>query len=146
MIPRQKLFHAVPAWVPDDAVFFITINCVVRGKNSLAFSDVAKSLFDGMRVYEEQRKWWIHFALLMPDHLHLLISFGIQCEMVRTINHWKQYWARRLGIKWQKDFFEHRIRSEEQCTEKYEYIRFNPVRKGLAKTPEEWPYAWMPER
>ena len=139
---KLKLDHDVPPWVPDDAVFFITINCAVRGENSLDLPEVAKPLLDGMKVYQEQQKWWIHLALVMPDHLHMLTTLGIQYAMPKTISDWKRYWARRLGIKWQDDFFDHRIRSEEQYVEKYDYIRLNPVRKGLVKTPEEWPYVW----
>jgi len=36
-----------------------------------------------------------------------------------------------MGIKWQRDFFEHRLRSDESWREKADYILANPVRKGL---------------
>ena len=142
----MKLNHDIPSWVSYDAVFFITINCAVRGENSLALPDVASALFEGMPVYEKQEKWWIHLALLMPDHLHMLVSFGIRFPMDKIISDWKRYCSRQYGIKWQKNFFDHRIRSDEQYAEKYEYIRNNPVRKRLSQTPDEWPYVWIPER
>jgi len=95
-----------------------------------------------MKVYQEQQKWWIHFALLMPDHLHMLVSFPSLVTMTKTIADWKQYQARHLGIDWQRDYFDHRIRSEEQFVEKHEYIRMNPVRKNLVANPEDWQYVW----
>ena len=140
--PYKKLDHAVPTWVADDAVFFITICCTTRGRNSLTEPIIAEASFDGMKVYQEQRNWWVHFALLMPDHLHMLVSFSAQVIMEKVVADWKQYQARFLNIDWQRDFYDHRIRSEEQFVEKYEYIRMNPVRKGLVATPEDWQYVW----
>ena len=137
---HKKLDHTIPSWVPDDAVFFITIGCMMRGQNILAMPDVASALFNGMKVYQEQQKWWVHFTLLMPDHLHMLVSFSSFVSMSKVIADWKQYQACYLKIDWQRDYFDHRIRSEEQFIEKYEYIRMNPVRKKLVAIPEEWLY------
>jgi REP element-mobilizing transposase RayT len=51
---------------------------------------------------------------------------------------------------WQRDFWDTQMRSREHYEEKLAYVRMNPVRKALARTPEEWPYqgvinelAWM---
>ena len=45
---------------------------------------------------------------------------------------------------WQKNFFDHRLRSEEEWEEKTHYIRQNPVRAGLVGSAEEWPYVFTP--
>ncbi len=51
---------------------------------------------------------------------------------------------------WQRDFWDTQMRSREHYEEKLAYVRMNPVRKKLVRTPEEWPYqgvinelAWM---
>ncbi len=54
----------------------------------------------------------------------------------------KKWWARELGIQWQRDFFDHRLRSEAEFEAKAHYVRMNPVRAGLVSRPEEWPHAW----
>ena len=41
---------------------------------------------------------------------------------------------------WQRDFWDTQMRSREQYEEKLAYVRLNPVRKGLARTAEDWPY------
>jgi hypothetical protein len=49
----------------------------------------------------------------------------------------------KLGIHkphWQEGFFDHLLRSGDSYGEKWEYVRLNPVRAGLSKSPEEWPY------
>jgi len=138
----SKLCHDVPFWVPDDAIFFITICCAVREINSFAKPDIARLIFDAMKCYQERQRWWIYFALIMPDHLHFLVNIGKHEKMATVIKSWKRFLATQYAITWQKDFFDHRIRNEEQFHEKYQYIRNNPVRKGLVETPDEWPYHW----
>ena len=78
----------------------------------------------------------------MPDHLHALLSFGVEQEMKRVISNWKHFTSSQKKMIWQRDFFDHRIRSEESFTEKWEYIRQNPVRKGLVDHIDDWPFAW----
>lgn len=78
----------------------------------------------------------------MPDHLHALVSFPRDRDMKIVISRWKQFTATNAGIKWQRDFFDHRLRSDESLYEKAYYIEMNPVRKGLVDRPEQWPYVW----
>jgi REP element-mobilizing transposase RayT len=76
----------------------------------------------------------------MPDHTHALLSFP-RAESIRgTMRDWKRYTARHLGIAWQRDFFEHRVRNGESLELKAAYIRENPVRKGLVARAEDWPW------
>jgi hypothetical protein len=46
------------------------------------------------------------------------------------------------GIKWQGNFFDHRIRNEHQGVEKWRYIRRNPVVKELCREEAAWPFWW----
>ena len=39
---------------------------------------------------------------------------------------------------WQREFFDHVLRSEESYAEKWRYVRDNPVRAGLVSRAEEW--------
>jgi putative transposase len=85
--------------------------------------------------------------VLMPDHAHLFIVFpgeGI------TLAQWVQGLRSVIGKKlsalgfqkphWQEGFFDHLLRSRESDSQKWDYVRMNPVRAGLSRTPEEWPY------
>ncbi len=81
----------------------------------------------------------------MPDHLHALLSFPpSSCRFQTIISNWKRWTATDLGIVWQRDFFEHRLRADESRKEKADYILANPVRAGLVQEAKEWPYVWMP--
>jgi putative transposase len=83
----------------------------------------------------------MHLALLMPDHVHLIASFPERAkDMQIVVSKWKEWTAKSAKIKWQRDFFEHRLRGNESFDEKAEYIRQNPVRAGLVNNSVEWPY------
>jgi len=87
--------------------------------------------------------WNAPLLVLMPDHLHLLASFPVDKSMKRVVADWKRYTARSLGISWQRDFFDHRLRSDEEVSEKWHYVLINPVRGGLVETAEDWEYTWV---
>lgn len=81
----------------------------------------------------------------MPDHLHMLVAFPYEQDMVKVVTDWKSLLARKTGVAWQRDFFAHRIRSGENWEQKADYIRLNPVRAGLAAHPEDWKFVWEPK-
>jgi putative transposase len=134
--------HRAPDWVPDHAIYFITICTTPRGINQLTKEDVASWIYESMVYRETRQAWWIHLVLLMPDHLHALMTFSKELEMKHTISQWKRYVARQKKIKWQRDYFEHRLRKSESYDEKAHYIRMNPVRAGLTEKMEHWPFVW----
>jgi len=137
---RKRLPHDVPDWVPDAAVFFITINCKERGRTQLSKDPVAGALLESVQFYQSTEKWWCHLLLLMPDHLHGLMTFSRQLQMRQDMAAWKSFHARRSGIIWQDGFFDHRIRHDAEFQEKAAYIRNNPVRAGLVEAAADWPY------
>ena len=143
---RRKLPHTPPPWVQPGSIFFITICCTPRDRNQLCHPEVASRIFETIAFRQEQRLWYVHILLLMPDHVHALMSFSPEKAMQFTIAQWKEYVAKEVGIQWQRDFFDHRLRSSESSQAKAQYIRENPVRKGLVADPKEWPYVWLPDR
>ena len=110
----------------------------------MARTDIAESLFDTVRHRQETFLWWPHLFLLMPDHLHALLSFPPSGKPLRlVVRKWKEWTAKQLGLDWQLDFFEHRLRCEESRREKVDYILANPVRAGLVARTEDWPFVYF---
>ena len=142
---RKGLPHEIPTWVDSNReTYFITINCQRRGLNQLARKEVAQPLFETVRHRQETFLWWPRVFLLMPDHLHALLCFPPSNKPLRlVISKWKEWTAKQLGIHWQDDFFEHRLRREESRREKADYILANPVRAGLVRRPEDWPFCYF---
>ncbi|MCC6415789.1 MAG: transposase [Opitutaceae bacterium] len=143
MIRKRKFLpHGIPEWVQSGAVYFLTICCKVRGNNALCSAESANVIFEATGFRHKANKWYVHLLLLMPDHLHALVSFPRVESMRKVVYGFKEMTAKRSSVTWQRDFFEHRLRSDESFDEKAHYIRMNPVRKGLAEAPEKWPWVW----
>jgi REP-associated tyrosine transposase len=49
----------------------------------------------------------------------------------------------RQGHVWQDESFDHVLRSEESLDAKIEYVRQNPVRRGLVARPEDYKWLWQ---
>jgi putative transposase len=144
---RKRLPHDVPLWIdPSKAHYFITVGCRQRGENQLANNHLVEQLFETIKHRNTAGIWYVHLAMIMPDHVHLLISFPDTEKRVQTvISKWKEWTAKTLAIDWQRDFFEHRLRKEESLHEKADYILANPVRAALVERADDWPYVFIAE-
>jgi REP element-mobilizing transposase RayT len=142
--PRRKMDHQTPEWVRHDATFFITICALPRGQNHLCHESIGKALLDSVIYYHEKQKWFCEIVVLMPDHVHLMLNFPDVPAFSPIVGDWKRWTTRRLKISWQEDFFDHRVRNEDNDKWTGDYIFHNPVRAGLVEKPEEWPYHWIP--
>jgi len=140
---RKKLPHEIPGWVRDGERYFITVNAQDRQHNELCSGGRAEALLKSIAAYEALGKWWIHVMVIMPDHVHMIATFTKQHGIKPVISAWKGYQARTLGIRWQSDYFEHRLRNTAEFSEKAHYIRLNPVRKQLVLEWTEWPYLFQ---
>jgi REP element-mobilizing transposase RayT len=136
----QRLFHKTPSWVEDGAVFHIRIRCAAGNPVVLTRPAAANALLASADFYVAKGRWFVHLFLLMPDHLHALLSFPQEQVMSRIVSDWKHFQCKQLGVVWQEIFFDHRIRNGAEYLEKAAYIRHNPVVKGLCEAPEEWPW------
>ena len=142
---RRKLPHDIPLWVSSEAVYFVTLCVRDRGAMVLTVMETSVKVLESIRSYHSLGRWFVHLVLLMPDHLHMLVSFPPESLMVKTLSSWKSYTAKCGGFLWQRDFFEHRLRHDESMDEKWNYILENPVRKGICQKPEDWPHIWKPK-
>lgn len=133
-----RLHHKIPSWVKDECVFHIRIRCASENTIELTQEDVAVALLKSAKFYAQKGRWFIHLLLLMPDHIHALISFPRGEIMGHVIGDWKRYQGGQHDIRWQDNFFDHRIRNAEEYLEKAAYIRRNPVAADLCETPENW--------
>ncbi|MGD9420009.1 MAG: transposase [Verrucomicrobiota bacterium JB025] len=128
-------------WIdPTQEAFFITINCVPRGTNQLAYNPIWKAILETIEFREQRGEWKWRLLLAMPDHLHGIVTFPNSFHMKTSVAAWKRWLAKTQPIHWQRDFFDHRLRDLDSAIEKANYIRLNPVRAGLVAQPEDWPY------
>ena len=119
---------------------FLTV--CTRGRQPwLASAEVHELLVD---VWKEASTWLVGRYVLMPDHVHLFA--GLADEKV-SLDYWVRYWKsifskshRNPQHRWQEGYWDRRLRSQESYDQKWEYVRLNPVRHGLARRVEDWPF------
>jgi putative transposase len=141
---RKHLNHDSPNWVPAESEYFITICSEPRKHNQFCRLSLGPLILDSIRHYNDSQKWFCDLAVLMPDHVHLLLSTPPDRTLARVVELWKRWLTREHSIVWQANFFDHRLRNDENVIQKAEYVLQNPVRAGFVERPEDWPYVWMP--
>jgi REP element-mobilizing transposase RayT len=118
----------------------MTLDCEKK-QRALTQPNLAQALLDSAKFFENKQRWHITLFLLMPDHLHALLSFARDQSMSGIIGDWKRFHARKNRVVWQEGYFDHRLRADErgeQLSAKLNYIRHNPVAAGLCDKPEDW--------
>jgi REP element-mobilizing transposase RayT len=143
-----RLHHSVPHWVEPGALFHIRIRSK-REKEQEPLTDppLGQAILDSAKFYEARMRWHITLFLLMPDHLHALLSFARDKSMSEVIKDWKRFHKRVNHVMWQEGYFDHRLRADERGTQlsaKMNYIRQNPVAAGLCARAEDWPWVIDP--
>jgi putative transposase len=137
-----KLYHKTPAWVASGAQFHLRFRAEPTQAPDLTATALAPPLLAAAHRYHGLGRWWCELFLLMPDHLHAMIIFPHDAGMSPTIRDWKRGTARCHGLRWQENYFDHRIRNEKEAQETWLYIRRNPVVKGLCARVDDWPW-WI---
>src|SRR5438477_4591702 len=110
---RKHLDHSTHYFARFGATFFITICCEARGSNQLCHEDLARGLFEAARRYHNGQKWYMKVLLLMPDHLHMLVSVPGDADLSNLVRDFKRITTRIAGIQWQRNFFDHRLWHDE---------------------------------
>jgi REP element-mobilizing transposase RayT len=143
-IGRKPLPHDPPLGIDTSReVFFITICAANRDSASLVQPGISDILLEAVRHRHAAGVWYARLFLVMPDHVHGLLSFPHDASMRRAVADWKRWTATKGRFRWQPDFFAHRLRSSESAREKADYILENPVRAGLVSGAEDWPHRWI---
>jgi putative transposase len=101
-----------------------------------------------LRRSREQLGFLLLSFVVMPDHVHLLLVPGSTADLPQIMRYIKGRFARTFnltrgaaGAVWQQRFFESAARTELQLKRWFRYIEDNPVRSGLAGSPEAYPWS-----
>ena len=100
-------------------------------------------------------RFHLHAAVIMPEHVHLLLTpmqdedgwvYGLPA-ILKSIKGASARAVNKLtnisGPVWQEESFDHVLRSQESLEDTLEYIRQNPVRRGLVRKPEDYRWLWV---
>ena len=107
-----------------------------------------------LRALENTRKRYglhVYGFVLMPEHVHLLLSEPERGTLARALQSLKSASARMARVArtesmgtripfWQARYYDRYMRDVDEFSEKLRYIHRNPVKRGLCSTPGQW--AW----
>ena len=148
---RYGYRRRLPHYQRDDRPVFVTF-CTLAHQ---VLSSEARVLALRHCLHDNGKTIDLHAAVIMPDHVHLLFTalrdaqgwtFALP-EILRAIKGCSarsiNKLAGRTGRVWQDESFDHVMRGDESLQETIEYIRQNPVRKGLVENPEDYQWLWV---
>jgi putative transposase len=105
----------------------------------------AEILIAKLMEYRDKKNYLLHEFVVMPNHLHLLLTPGETTSIEKSLQLIKGGSSHQIhssrGTRqqiWQLGFHESRIRDFDDYKKKADYIHFNPVAAKLVEKPEEW--------
>jgi putative transposase len=146
-------------FVPGGTYFF---TLVTYQRRPLFASDIARDcLKRSIRQVQQTQPFILPAICLLPDHLHCVMV--LPEDETDFSNRWgaiKSLFSKGLGRSgvqkvpvssgrssrgevgiWQRRYWEHLIRDEQDYQQHLDYIHFNPVKHGLVQAPLDWPWS-----
>ncbi len=135
---------------------------VTNGRRPLFQADEARQcLREAIRAVQEDRPFEMAAIVLLPEHLHCVwklpdgdFDFSRRWGCIKS--RFSKLWLcaggsatrtcasrakRHESGVWQRRFWDHRIRDEEDMIRHVNYIHYNPVKHGLVRCPHAWPHS-----
>jgi len=127
--------------------YFVTTKCW-QSRTVFQVPENADILLQTILNHRERKAYLLHEFVIMPDHLHLLITPSATTSLEKTIQLIKggsSHAIHKLRDSkmeiWQEGFHDWTVRDADDWDSRVEYIRLNPVRAKLVAKPEDWPYS-----
>ena len=125
---------------------FVTATTRIR-KSLFRKREAADLLVRELEVLRRELGFAILGYAVMPDHVHLILVPGPAAGLTRIMQFVKgrfaRLWHERCGTRgsvWHPRYYESAVRTEAQLTRWLDYVNDNPVRAGLAASPQQYPY------
>ncbi len=141
--------NADPAGIISPARTFFATAKADMGRRLFQSKRNALLLIDVLRTYVSQGRIQLHDFVIMPDHIHLLITVKSGMSIERAMQLVKGGFSYRLkketgylGEVWQRGFSEVRVESEESWDQHRRYILENPVKAGLCDSSSQYPFCF----
>ena len=146
-------------YVPGGTVFCTLVT--YRRRPLFNEPQACKLLGEAMRDVRTQLPFQALSVVLMPDHMHAILTlpqgdgdYSTRWKRVKrelTLN-WLAHGGSECHVTasqsrrgnrgvWQRRFYEHQVRDEDELAALCDYVHFNPVKHGHAKAPWDWPYS-----
>ncbi|MBL4658813.1 MAG: transposase [Alcanivoracaceae bacterium] len=144
----------------DNHYYFLTV--IINNRKLTLLTDYINEFKLALKAVKSQYAFDLHAISVMPDHFHMIIMPNVAKEYPTIIACIKRDFtksldkATRIKLKqnlslskrnkiesgvWQRRYFEHTIRNQEELNHFTDYIHFNPVKHGCVQKAIDWPYS-----
>ena len=136
-------------YIPNG-ILFITV--VTKDREPyLKFDGDITIFFETLTQVQQIHPFHLLAYVILPDHFHWLMTIGnTDGDFSLILKSIKWNYTRNYKIAhhistafnlWQRGFWDHIIRNEQDLKNHIDYIHWNPVKHGLVKSPEKWVYS-----
>lgn len=124
-------------------------DCLDRGMGHrwLQRPEIAKVVVDTLGYFDDDR-YALHGWSVMPTHVHTVFTPRPRHQLRDILHSWKSYTATRAnqllgrsGRFWQREYYDHAIRDQEEFEHYVWYTVMNPVKAGLCVKWQDWPWS-----
>ena len=138
------------------ATWFFTVNLAERKGNRLLVEEI-DALRSAFRSVQAAHTYRIDAVVILPDHLHCIWTlppgdsdFSTRWNLIKGTFSRSVEKGERVSLSrsirgerglWQRRFWEHLIRDEEDLAHHVEYIHWNPVKHGWVRRVTDWPHS-----
>ena len=138
------LYDSGMRFAPQETRTYLVTAVTAQRRRLFQVTATAQLLERTILDYHRQGKYLLHAFVIMPDHFHALLTPAADVSLEKAMQFIKGGFSFRLKSKldvWMRSFNESQIMSEEKFAGSARYIEENPVRQGLAATPEAYPFS-----
>jgi putative transposase len=142
---RKKIRLDSSFYLEPALICSITI-CTQRNKSVFHRIEFGQACIEILIENSERKEIPVYAFCFMPDHVHLLLSASLLCSIPSFVGGFKSSCARagwvHFGLEksfWQKRYYDHFLRKEENIKEVTYYILNNPLRRGLGNDWRDYP-------
>ena len=139
----------------EGGCYFFTVNLLQRDKTLLV--DHIDLLRSSVRWVKQRQPFQIDAWVVMPDHIHAVWTLpegdsdysSRWCEIKKRFSKGMPYGEARSLVRlhkgergiWQRRFWEHTIRNDDDLKHHIDYVHQNPIKHGLVTDLKDWPYS-----
>ena len=144
----------------DNHLYFIT--AVIGNRKLTLLTDHIDNFKQAIRISKQHYNYELYAIVIMPDHFHMIINPENKNEYPRVVSSIKREFSKLLDDKtkndlakyltssqikhresgvWQRRFYEHTIRNQNDLNHLTDYIHFNPVKHGLVNKTKDWKHS-----
>jgi putative transposase len=140
---RRHPVHRPPSERFNRSIIVFVTVCTAKRRKVLAAPEAHAAIVSG---WNKASRWLVGRYVVMPDHIHFFCApnDAEPPSLEKWIRFWKSLVTRAVGehsnTLWQRDHWDRQLRCGESYDQKWEYVRSNPLRHGLVKRTDDWPY------